>query len=248
MKRKTPLILITTLIFGISFIYLSKLIERKNEKIKAAEAEMFRLWDEKIADYQFKVNVNYRDSEFMKSFFDSLIVSYDKLRVITSQNDLSEADKNYLQAFIFNQMAAKGHISKAEILQRLKVESADQMFESPKLELLQKLETILSPYVMCKSMYIQDYDIWEQTNNRVLHPGDTTIFMIRILKNYDLHSHQLELIPSNGLKIIEPYLGEIKVAIPKNENDLIKINFKMYNWLERDTITQNINLSREWVL
>ncbi len=60
MKRKTPLILITTLIFGISFIYLSKLIERKNEKIKAAETEVSRLWDEKIADYQFLVNVNYR--------------------------------------------------------------------------------------------------------------------------------------------------------------------------------------------
>ena len=248
MNRKTPLILITTLVFGLGFIHLSKLIERKNEKIKAVEREMFRLWDEKIADYQFKVNIYYRGSEFMESFFDSLIVSYDKLRVITSQKDLSEADKNYLQAFILNQMAAKGFISKAEILQRLKVESVAQMFEGTKLELLQKLESILSPYFMCKSMYTQDFDIWEQTNNRVLRPGDTTIFMIRILKNYDLHSHQLELIPSNGLKIIEPYLGEIKVAIPKNENDLIKINFQMYNWLKRDTITQNFYLSRNWVL
>ncbi len=49
----------------------------------------------------------------------------DKLRVISSQKDLAEADKNYLRSFIFNQMAAKGFISKAEILQRLKVESAD---------------------------------------------------------------------------------------------------------------------------
>lgn len=248
MKRKTPLILITTLIFGISFIYLSKLIERKNEKIKAAETEVFRLWDEKIADYQFLVNVNYRDSEFMKSFFDSLMVSYDKLRVIISQKDLAEADKNYLRSFIFNQMAAKGFISKAEILQRLKVESADQMFEIPGLELLQRLESILSPYFMTKCMYSQDYDIWEKTNNRILKPGDTTVFMIRILKNYDLRSHQLELIPSSSMKIIEPYLGEIKVAIPKNENDLIKINFQMYNWLKRDTITQNFYLSRNWVL
>jgi hypothetical protein len=209
---------------------------------------VLRLWDEKIADYQFLVNVNYRDSEFMKSFFDSLMVSYDKLRVISSQKDLVEADKNYLRSFIFKQMAAKGFINKAEILPRLKVKSAAQMFEGAKLELLQRLESILSPYFMTKCMYSQDFDIWEQTNNRVFYPGDTTIFMIRILKNYDLHSHQLELIPCSGMKIIEPYLGEIKVAIPKNEKDLIKINFQLYNWLKRDTITQNIHLSREWVL
>lgn len=229
-------------------MYLSKLIERKNEKIKAAETEVFRLWDEKIADYQFQVNVNYRDSEFMKSFFDSLIISYDKLRVISSQKGLAEADKSYLRSFILNQMAAKGFITKSEILQRLKVKSVAQMFEGTKLELLQRLESILSPYFMTKCMYSQDYDIWEQTNNRILHPGDTTVFMIRILKNYDLRSHQLELIPSRGMKIIEPYLGEIEVAIPKNKNEQIKINFQMYNWLDRDTITQNIYLSRNWVL
>ncbi len=145
MKRKILLPLTAIAVCGLSFIYLFKLVEQKNQKIKAAEAEVFRLWDEKIADYQFKVNVNYRDSEFMKSFFDSLMVSYDKLRVISSQKDLAEADKNYLRSFIFKQMAAKGFISKAEILQRLKVKSVAQMFEGTKLELLQRLESILSP-------------------------------------------------------------------------------------------------------
>lgn len=248
MKRKILLPLIAIAICGLSFMYLSRLIEQKDQKIKDVETEVLRLWDEKIADYQFLVNVNYRDSEFMKSFFDSLIVSYDKLRVISSQKDLAEADKNYLRSFIFKQMAAKGFINKAEILPRSKVKSVAQMFEGTKLELLQRLESILNPYFMTKCMYSQDFDIWEQTNNRILYPGDTTIFMIRILKNYDLRSHQLELIPSNGMKIIEPYLGEIKVAIPKNEKDLIKINFQLYNWLKRDTITQNIHLSRKWVL
>lgn len=248
MKKKILLPLTAIAICVLSFMYLLKLIEQKDQKIKDAETEVFRLWDEKIADYQFLVNVNYRDSEFMKSFFDSLMVSYEKLRVISSKKHLVEADKNYLRSFIFKQMAAKAFITKSEVLQRLQVESAAQMFEGTKLELLQRLESILSPYFMTKCMYSQDYDIWEKTNNRVLHPGDTTVFMIRILKNYDLHSHQLELIPSGGMKIIEPYLGEIKVVIPKNENDLIKINFQLYNWLKRDTITQNIHLSREWVL
>jgi hypothetical protein len=248
MKRKILLPLTAIAICGLSFMYLSKLIEQKDQKIKDAETEVLRLWDEKIAEYQYLVNVNYRDSEFMKSFFDSLIISYDKLRVISSPKDLVEADKKYLRSFIFKQMAAKGFINKAEILPKLKVKSAAQMFEGTKLEQLQRLESILSPYFMTKCMYFQDYDIWEKTNNRILQPGDTTVFMIRILKNYDLRSHQLELIPSRRMKIVKPYLGELEVAIPKSENDLIKINFQMYNWLERDTVTQNIYLSREWVL
>lgn len=248
MKKERLFTLAVITICGLSFMYLFWLIEEKDKKIKAAEAEVFRLWDEKIADHQFLVNVNYRDSEFMKSFFDSLIVGYDKLRVISNQKDLTETDKNYLQAFIFNQMAAKGFISKAEILQRLKVESFNQMFASPKLELLQKLESILSPYFMCKSRYNQDFDIWKKPGSGSIGPGDTTVFMIRILKNYDMHSHELELISSSEMKIVKPYLGEIKAVIPQNEREEIHIKFQMYNWSSRDTITQNIYLSTNWVL
>lgn len=248
MKKGRLFTLAVMAICGLSFIYLFWLIEGKDQKIKAAEAEVFRLWDEKIADHQFQVNVNYRDSEFKKSFFDSLMVSYNQLRMISNQKDLGEFEKNYLRSFIFNRMTTMGFISKAEILERLKIKSEAQMFVGSKLELLQRLESILNPYFMTKCMYNQDFDIWKKPGGGCLVPGDTTVFMIRILKNYDFHSHELELISSSEMKTVKPYLGEIKAVIPQNERSEIHLKFQMYNWLNRDTITQNIYLSRNWVL
>jgi hypothetical protein len=64
--------------------------------------------------------------------------------------------------------------------------------------------------------------------------------MIRLLKNYDMMSNQLDLIPSANLKVLQPYLGELSVIVPQNAPSGAprEFSFKVYDWIEMDTIEQ----------
>ena len=58
MKKRIWIILILLIgIILLGFYYVSNLIESKNQDLKRAEFEIEKLWDEKIAGYQFMVNV-----------------------------------------------------------------------------------------------------------------------------------------------------------------------------------------------
>ncbi|MBX2930287.1 MAG: hypothetical protein KF852_20820 [Saprospiraceae bacterium] len=235
-------------IIGISligFVYLINLNKKQKERLEEKEAEVLKLWDDKIAEHQFLVNVTYRDSESMKEFFDNLNSSYNKLRQLLNQEELTEIDKKQLIDFIINDFTETAGMKKEEVFRRLKVESEDYMFVGDNLEIVKRLERLFNPNFMTKRIYFQDFDIWEKRENWNLNPGDTTVLMIRLLKNYDLNSHQMELIPSEELKVIEPYLGELTVVTHKGakESKSREISFKIYDWVRQDTIVQKIYLN-----
>jgi hypothetical protein len=178
MKKQTLTNLIIIGVSLIGFVYLINVNRDQRKKLAKKENEILKLWDDKIAEYQFLVNVTYRDSENLKVFFD-------------------------------------------------------------------KLEKLFNPNFMTKCIYFQEFDIWEKKENWNLSAGDTTTFMIRLLKNYDLNSHQIELIPSVDLKVIKPYLGELQIVIPKDakEGEPRKVSFQIYDWVNRDTIVQEMYLN-----
>ncbi len=235
-------------IIGISligFVYLINVNREQKEELEKKENEVLRLWDDKIAEYQFLVNVTYRDTDRMKDFFNKLDSAYDKLRALLNEKELTEFDKKQLKDFILNDFTKTAGMKEEEVFSRLEVEDISQIFVGDNLEIVEKLEKLFNPNFMTKCVYFQDFDIWEKRENWNLNAGDTTTFMIRLLKNYDLYSHQMELIPSVDLKVIEPYLGELRVVIPEDakEGESRKLTFQIYDWVNQDTIVQEMYIN-----
>ncbi len=246
MKKQT---LINLTIIGISligFVYLINVNREQKEELDKKENEVLRLWDDKIAEYQFLVNVTYRDTDRMKDFFDKLDSAYDKLRALLNEKELTEFDKKQLKDFILNDFTKTAGMKEEEVFGRLEVEDINQIFVGDNLEIVEKLEKLFNPNFMTKCVYFQDFDIWEKRENWNLNAGDTTTFMIRLLKNYDLYSHHMELIPSVDLKVIEPYLGELRVVIPEDakEGESRKLTFQIYDWVNQDTIVQEMYINQ----
>lgn len=241
-KRKlAPILAVSIGLLGLTYLLL--LNHELSKGLAKAESGIFKLWDDKIADYQFNVNVTYRYSETKKPFFDSLDMCYNQLRLLTNQNDLSNSDKQYLKSFVEQQMSSTTGISKAEILKRMGIASIDEAFNGSSLETIERFDRMLNPNFMSSHIFLPDFDIWEKKDGIDLKPGDTTIFMIRLLKNYDLNSHQTEFVLSDKLKVVEPYLGELTVIIPvtAKKGSYHKTEFNLYNWIDRDTVTQGIS-------
>ena len=178
----------------------------------------------------------------MKGFFDKLDSAYDKLRALLHQKELTDIDKKQLKDFILFDFTKKAGLKKEEVLSRLEVENIDQVFVGDNLEIVERLGKLFNPNFMTQRIYFQDFDIWEKKEHWNLKAGDTTTFMIRLLKNYDLSSHQTELIPSADLKVVEPYLGELRVIIPKGakKGETRKFTFQIYDWANQDTMVQEI--------
>lgn len=243
--KKQPLINLT--IIGIcltGFAYLINVNREQAEELAKKEKEVLKLWDDKISEHQFMVNVTYRDADSLKDFFDKLDSAYDKMRGLLHENELTEIDKKQLTDFIMNDFTQTAGMKKEEVFNRLAVEDIDQVFAGNNLEIVKKLENLFNPSFMTSRFYFHDFDIWEKKEEWDLSAGDTTTFMIRLLRNYDLHSHQMELIPSVDLKVTEPYLGELQVIIPKDakKGELQKFTFQIYDWINRDTIVQEIHI------
>jgi hypothetical protein len=244
MKKQTLINLATIgiLLIGV-FYFLDANRKQKNELVKK-EKEILELWDSKIAEYQFLVNVTFRDSEVRKYFFDRLDNCYKKMRLLLNKKELSEIDKKEFTDFIMGEFPEIAGMKKEEILKRLNIENQNQIFNGSNLEIVKRLEKLFNPSFMTKCVSFKDFDIWEKQENWNLNPGDTTKLMIRLLKNYDLSTNQLEFFPSENLKIIEPYLGELKVIIPKDakENQTREVSFILYDWIKKDTVIQKIYL------
>ena len=217
---------------------------RQKKELVKKEKEVLELWDSKIAEHQYLLNTKYHNSEWMKGFFDKLDNCYDKLRRLLNQEDLSNEDKNQVIDFIMSDFPKNVGIKKRDVLEKLQVKNIDQVFIGANLEIVKRLENLLNPRFISSHAYIQDFDIWEKRENLNLKAGDTTFLMIRLLRNYDLNSHQMELIESDDLKVIEPYLGELRVIVSKDakRGDEKEISYELYDWIIQDTIVQNIRL------
>jgi hypothetical protein len=245
MKKQTPIVLVA---FGIILIGVTYLIfiniKQKRELIKK-EKKILKIWDDKIAEYQFIINATYRDSDIMKDFFEKLNHCYEIMRKMLIQEKLTKNHKNELIEFILTDFTNTAGIKKEEVFDRLEIDEIENLFVGDNLETVEKLDKLLNPNFMTGRIDYQDFDMWEKREDMDFRPGDTTVFMIRLLKNYSQNKHQIELIPSKNLKVIEPYLGELRVIIPKNavKGELEKVSFKTYDWVNRDTIVEDLYLT-----
>ena len=196
-----------------------------------------------------QVNVRYGNSVGLREIFERLDDIYEKLRNFLKGKELTETDKNEMINYLMNDFAktsgfrsSKGNVDNKLIFETLGVENEHQIFEGERVQIVEKLLKLFNPSIFSGPDYYDEFDFWEKKENWQLNPGDTTVLMIRLLKNFNIRSHQVELIESSELKVIEPYLGELKVVIPVNaEKDKLRIaNFKTYNWITQDTISQKI--------
>jgi hypothetical protein len=217
---------------------------QQKQALAKQEAELVRLWDDKIAAYQFTVNLNYRTEQRPDTFFNKLDTVYQKLRGLLQRDRLSAAAQQQIHDFLAQDFPENAGITHAEILDKLQVKQLEQAFVGDKLDIVKRIATLLDPIFMVKCKYMLDFDIWEKRNDWHLSPGDTTTIMIRLLKNYDIMSHQLELIPSTNLKVLQPYLGELSVIVPQNAQSgtPMKYSFKACDWTKKDTIEQVLSL------
>lgn len=225
------------------FIYQN---QRQKTEIQEANQIIKNLWDDKIANYQFLVNVSYRNSAIkpLRSLFDSLDTSYTILRKVIEQQKIAESDKVYLGNMVLEQIPFQSRMKEKEIFEWLDIKQKGELFQGTIPEIIKRLDKGLNPNFMTHRNSTNNFDVWEKQEKWNLKPGETTTLMVRLLKNYDLASNQLEFVPTKNMKVIEPYLGEFTVKIPidTKEGSPYPISFQLYDWIKKDTITEKIIL------
>lgn len=217
------------------------------QRIEELKKENFKLIDDKVADAQFRSNNYYRKNEFLKPFFDSLDTSYKILRIYLQEEEyISTEDQIFLKEILLNNLPKIGGMNKEDVLTRMGIKRENEIFQGSKLEIAKRLMGGLSLNFMTGGRYsFNYYDIWRKETDLELLPGETTKIMIRLLRNYEFRSNHLEFIPSKRMKIIEPYLGELTVQVPNNlsGNKVYETRFELFDWINRDTITERILIS-----
>lgn len=220
--------------------------QRQKVEIQKANQIIKDLWDDKIANYQFLVNVTYRNNTIkpLRSLFDSLDTSYTILRKVIDKQEIAESDKIYLGNMVLRQIPFQSRMKEKEIFKWLDIKQEEELFQGAIPEIIERLDKGLNPNFMTHRNSTNGFDIWEKQEKWNLKAGHTTTIMIRLLKNHDLGCNQLEFIPTKKLKIIEPYLGELTVIIPigVKEDSPHPISFQLYDWVKKDTITKKMML------
>lgn len=251
MKQQTLINIVVITISLIGFFLLNNINKLQKEELLNKETEILKLLDDKIAEYQFRVNIKYSNSGGLRDVFERLDDIYEKLRFFLKGKEFTETDKNEMINYLMNDFAkisgflsSKGEVDRKFIFEVLGVENEYQIFEGDRIRIVEKLLKLINPSVFSGRDYYSDFDFWEKKESWQLEPGDTTILMIRALKNFSIGSNQLELIENSDLKLIEPNLGELRVVIPMNaEKDKPRVvNFKTYDWINQDTLNQIIIL------
>lgn len=228
----------------VSQIKLSQDLSKQNILLQSKDERLVELFDSKIADYQFQLNTNYRGAIWEDSFFDSLNTCFEILRTYLPKTYIPDTSKLYLRRFMTERLSDRLGYSEVEILRMTNLGSIDSIFLGTNLNIVDKTLEVLNPYFLTKCFYFTDLDIWQLNKNWNLQAGDTTEFMIRILKNYDYLQNQLGFVETENLEVIKPYLGKLKVVIPENINERSTYdwNIKFYDWIKKDTIIQRIGI------
>lgn len=241
--KKALRILILGILLVVQIILYQELIEQK-DLLHSKDEKLEELIDSKIADYQFQFNTNYRGIMWEDSFFDSLNNCFEILRTYLPETNIPDTDQLYLEGFMLDRLSDRLGYDETDILRITNLESIDSIFLGSNLHVVDKVLEVLNPYFLTKCFYYTDFDIWQFNQSWNLQPGDTTEFMIRLLKNYDYLQNQLEFVETENLEVIEPYLGKLKVVIPDdiNERRVYDMNVSFYDWIKKDTIITTIGI------
>ena len=95
----------------------------------------------------------------------------------------------------------------------------------------------------CNSISYKN-DIWKKEQPRKHKPGDTVTFMIRLVENYALGCGQVEFVPTHNLTIVDAYLAELCVVIPKNHLPIkyYIVPYRLYSYKTKDTLAHSISV------
>lgn len=240
MKKSNLIVLLVLTTSIIGFFFFRAELKKKDAELQQKNEELNTMWDDQLAVYQWTINDLYRSEKWENHLFDSLDHCFKILRLSINEPSFKLKDKEYLVDFMMERLTKIGHRKKDKILKTLEVESVDHIFTGTNTEIIRRTTRVLNPYFMTKCISFTDYDMWEKKDHWNFSPGDTMTVMLRLLKNYDSYSHNLEFIPGENVKVIEPYLGEIFVAVPENaqKGTKYKMNFKLYDWIKRDTVEE----------
>lgn len=239
---------LTILIFSILVVTLIKFsqdLAEQEQLLQSKDEKLIELIDTKIADYQFHFNIHYRGKMWKDGFFDSLNTCFEMLRICLPRTDIPDSSKSYLQEFMMDRLSGGLGRDEDDMLRMIDLESMDSIFIGANLRIVERVLEVLNPYFLTRCFYFTDIDIWKYEENWNLHPGDTTSFMIRLLKNHDFLQHQLEFVETENLEVINPYLGKLKVVIPDDINDksFYDLPIHFYDWIKKDTVIQTFGIS-----
>lgn len=242
---KKKLLYLLCLILSAALLKRSQDLSKQEKLLQAKDKKLIELYDAKIADYQFQFNENYRGKMWEDGFFDSLNTCFEIMRLSLHKADIPDTSKGYLQGFITDRLSARLGYQESDILRLTGLKSMDSIFVGTNLDIVDRGLEVFNPYFLTKCFYFTDFDIWKYEENWNLQPGDTTEFMIRLLKNHDYLQHQLAFIETGNLEVLSPYLGKLKVVIPDDivDRSFYDFTINFYDWVKQDTVIKTIGIT-----
>ncbi len=233
------------LILAAALLKRSQDLSKQEKLLRSKDEKLIELYDAKIADYQFQFNENYRGQMWEDGFFDSLNTCFEIMRLSLPKTDIHDTNRLYIEGFMTDRLSTRLGYQEADILKLTGLADMDSIFVGTNPDIVERVLEVLNPYFLTKCFYFTDFDIWKYEENWNLYPGDTTEFMIRLLKNHDYLQHQLAFVETENLEVISPYLGKLKVVIPDNINDKSSYDLPIhfYDWVKQDTVIETIGIT-----
>lgn len=231
MKKGIPIsILSIILLLCLVFFFLQRQeIRRLRVEKDAFQQKNRRLLDEKLGEYQFQVEYLFAVEDFEEAFFDSLICSLKLMRNLLARKVLLPSDQEYLTRFIEKNLPATAYLNLADYLEQHDYENTNALFEGDDITIVERLLPLINPFHFTKCIYTEDYDVWIDRET-----ADTLYYRVRLLKNHELRSTFLEILPGKRVKLLNANLAEI--AIPKSEPSPRKLSFDLVDWMKKDTV------------
>ena len=239
-KIQIAIAVVVAIVLAVSFLKINS-----QNNILARQDEMIsNLWSDKLSNHQFLVNTAYRDVPTIGGFIHDLDKSIGILRGLSFHNELTEGERGHLLSFISDGLIGYAGTKESEICETLQVESLNQIFQGKDFEVVERLERAINPYVLTRCREYQPLDIYEKRDSWDFEEGDTVKLMIRLLSNYSLRSHEVELVAQENLELINPYWGEFTYVASDSSVELgrHRISFNTYDWISRDTVENSMIL------
>ena len=219
-------------------------IKSQSDELARQDRMISELWSDKLSDHQYLINTTYRDVPTIEGFIGDLDTSIDIMRKLSYHVELRDEERSHLLNFINERLIGFSGTKESEICERLQVDSLGQIFQGEDFEVVERLERVINPFIMTRCREYQTFDIYEKQERWDFKGGDTVNLMIRLLSNYALRSHEVELVAQDNLELIDPYWGELTYVASDSSVELgrHRISFNTYDWISRDTVKNSVIL------
>ena len=227
--------------------FCSVVIKKQKDQLALQDRRISNLWFGKLTGHKYLVNTTYRDYPHaqVENVLDSLDGSLDILLKLSYHEALSSQDTEYLNDFVFSTLTNLLNVEDAHLLQNFKIECKSELFEGNDFEIVERLERVVNPYFMTKCKEYQIFDLYEKHEEWSFLKGDTVKLMVRLLPNYSLHSHVVELVSSKNMRLVNPYFGEIQYVAEEDaiQGSRHEIQYQTYDWISRDMVENTVVLA-----